>query len=104
LIALQVGAAEKRGGELSVHLFHERGVDVRSLEPAAVLRKILPRCRHQARTLAKQRQRVGDVWRTPSSALVHRVDQEAQTDARHVLREDVLRKPPREGHQIIERN
>ena len=53
---------------------------------------------------AQERQRVSDVRRTAAAPLVHRVDEEAEADAVHVLRQEVLGELPRERHQIVERD
>ena len=80
----------------------QRRVDAGRLEPLPVLAEVLAGRRHQQRPLAEQRQRVGDVRRAAAAPLVHRVDEEAQADAVHVLRQEVLGELPRKRHQVVE--
>src|SRR5690606_24390224 len=53
------------------------------------------------RTLAEQRQRVGDVRRAAAAPLVHGVDQEAEAHPVHVLRQEVFREPAGKRHQVV---
>ena len=73
----------------------------RRLEPVAIVTEVLSRRPHQPRPLAKQGQRVRDVRRASAATLVHRVNEEAQTDAMHVLRQEVLGELARKRHQIV---
>ena len=83
------------------NLLHVRGVDAGGVEPLAVLAEVLARGRHQQRPLAEQRQRVGDVRRAAAAPLVHRVDEEAEADAVHVLRQEVLGELAGKRHQVV---
>src|SRR5205807_924059 len=104
LIVVLIGAAEERRAELAVDFDDQRRIDARRLEPAPVLAEILAGRRHQQRTLAEQRERVRDVRRAAAAPLHHRVDEEAETDAVHVLRQEVLGEFPGERHQIVVRD
>jgi hypothetical protein len=102
LIALDVGAAEERGRELSWNLADEGRIHPRGLEPPAILVEILSRRGHQTRLLAEQRQRVGDVRCASTAALVHRVHEKAEADPRHVLGQEVFGELPRKRHEVVE--
>src|SRR4029077_14968039 len=95
LVVVLVRAAEERGAELARNLPRQRRIDAGGLEPLPVLAEILAGGGHQQWRLAEQRQRVRDVGRAAAAPLVHRVDQEAQADALHVLREEMLGELPR---------
>jgi hypothetical protein len=63
--------------------------------------EVLTGGRHQERPFAEQRERVRDVRRAAATPLVHRIDQKAQADAIHVLRQEVLGELPRKRHQVV---
>ena len=96
-----IGAAEERCRELPCHLLHQRGVDTCGVEPLPVLTEVLAGSRHQQGTLAEQRQRVRDVGRAAAAPLVHRVDEEAQAQAVHVLGQEVFGELPGKRHQVV---
>ena len=88
--------------ELAVDLLDQRRVDAGRLEPLPVVAEVLAGRRHQQRPLAEQRQRVRDVRRAAAAPLVHRVDEEAEADALHVLGQEVLGELPGKRHQVVE--
>jgi hypothetical protein len=77
---------------------------LQKIEPDPIVAEVLPRGRHQRRTLAEERQRVGNIGRASAPPLVHRIDQKAQADPVHVLGQQVLGELPRKRHQVVERD
>src|SRR5262249_1532857 len=69
-----------------------------------IVAEILARRRHQQRSFAEQRQRIGNVRRAATAPLVHRIDEETQADAAQMFRQEMIGELPGKRHQVVVRD
>ena len=101
LVVRLIGVDKARCREVVGDLDDAGGIDALARHPRAVLAEILAGCGDDQRSLAEQRQRVGDVAGHAATHPAHRVNQEADGEHVNFVRQDVIFEVAGEVHNVI---